>query len=105
MTAQELLDMIPTGHRDPLPRPDDPILDRQLRKAIEIANKTGDCIINVGEGYYRPDVNDIVDLKELHEYINKERARASEIRTKVFTLSMWLRKQDRKGFSSWLKGK
>lgn len=93
MEAQELFDRIPTGHRDPLPRPGNARIDRELRKLIEIANKTGDCIINVGNGYYRVDPFDVVDMKELHEYLAMERSRAREINHKRRAMLQYVKKR------------
>lgn len=55
------LERIPVGHRNAMSRPSNPNDDRRLREQIEKANNNGDCIINVGDGYYRPDPNDIED--------------------------------------------
>lgn len=76
------LNDIPYGHREPLQRPADPIEDRALRRSIEFANNQGDCVINVGEGYYRPVPGDMVDEKELNEYLAKELHRARAILAK-----------------------
>lgn len=57
---------IPCGHFKPLPRLYNPFEDRKLRKQIETANTKDDCIINVGNGYYRLVPGDPVDEKELH---------------------------------------
>lgn len=62
---------IPCGHLKPLPRLYNPFEDRKLRKQIETANTKDDCIINVGNGYYRPVPGDPVDEKELDEYLSK----------------------------------
>lgn len=79
MTAQELFERIPYGHREPLRRPSRESVDRVLRDLVNGANKSGDCIINVGEGYYRPVPGDVVDHKEFTEYVNKELQRARDI--------------------------
>ena len=63
---------IPYGHARPLLRPTKSYEDRALRKNIEDANRNGDCIINVGAGYYRPIPGDPVDEKELNEYLAQE---------------------------------
>lgn len=55
---------IPHGHKNKLQRPSDPYEDRVLRNQIAKANTEGDCIINVGSGYYRPVPGDEVDEKE-----------------------------------------
>lgn len=73
---------IPYGHKNPMSRPSDVIEDRKLRKKIEVANSNGDCIINVGNGYYRPVPGDPVDEKELDEYLAKELHRARVVQKK-----------------------
>lgn len=62
-----------------MPRPVNSYEDRVLRKKIEKANNEGDCIINVGNGYYRPVPGDLIDEKEFDEYLAKDlhRARAT----------------------------
>ncbi|MGN0246814.1 MAG: hypothetical protein ACI4DK_12745 [Lachnospiraceae bacterium] len=82
------LNDIPYGHTNPLQRPSNPYEDRLLRKNIEIANNEGDCIINVGSGYYRPVPGDEVDEKELNEYLVKELHRSRAILTKRLAMKM-----------------
>lgn len=77
-----MLENIKYGHRNLLKRPGNPFADRKLRKQIEDANSNGDCIINVGNGYYRPVPGDPVDEKELQEYLAKEFSRARKIQLK-----------------------
>ena len=60
---------IPYGHKEPMARMSNPVKDRKFRKMVESANNEGDCIINVGNGYYRPVPGDPVDEKELQEYL------------------------------------
>ena len=70
---------IPDGHTHPLQRPSDSYTDRVFRKMVEDANKHGDCIINVGRGYYRPLPGDAVDEKEFNEYMKRDLSRVREI--------------------------
>lgn len=70
-----LFGLIKTGSEHAMPRPDSRA-DRQLRKLIADANATGDCIINVGGGYFRPGDDDEAAFQE---YIAKERHRARMI--------------------------
>lgn len=74
-------------------RPSNPITDRLLRRQIEKANSNEDCIINVGNGYYRPVPGDAVDEKEFHEYAAKELSRARKIQKKrlamIQTFERW----------------
>lgn len=79
---------VPYGHSNPLPRPSNPLEDRRLRKQIEIANTKDDCIINVGNGYYRPVPGDPVDEKELDEYLSKELHRARVIQKKRLDMKL-----------------
>lgn len=80
--AQEYFNRIPDGHRNAIQRPWDRLVDRSLRSMIENANRNGDCIINVGNGIYRPIPGDPVDEKEFHEYLNKDLSRARAIQLK-----------------------
>lgn len=76
--AEQFFSRIPNGHTNPLRRPSNSYTDRVLRRMVEDANNKGDCIINVGSGYYRPLPNDEVDEKELHEYLNKKTIESKE---------------------------
>lgn len=84
--AKEYFDRIPDGHENAIQRPWNRIVDRSLRKMIEKANNNGDCIINVGNGIYRPIPGDPVDEKELSEYLGKELHRARAIQIKRLTM-------------------
>lgn len=101
MNAEELFGRIPDGHREPLTRPPNCYIDRGLRNLVNAANKSGDCIINVGSGYYRPDPDDVIDCKELCEYTKQELSRARDI---LFKRKMMLHAFDRKKeqrFAEW----
>ena len=91
--ATQLFSRIPNGHANPLRRPSDSYTDRRLREMVEDANNNGDCIINVGSGYYRPLPNDEVDEKELHEYLNKELSRARKIHKKRLAMKIAFEKR------------
>lgn len=82
------INSIPYGHENAMQRPSNPIEDRTLRKNIEIANNNGDCIINVGNGYYRPIAGDLTDESELNEYLAKELSRARAIQIKRLSMKM-----------------
>ena len=73
---------IPYGHRNAVKRQPDDKGDRKVRQEIELANMTGDCIINVGNGYYRPDPEDPQDVMEFNEYLAKDRSRERSLRHK-----------------------
>lgn len=77
--AYALFAQIGTGHSHRVRRPRDPSVDRKLRDMVADANQRGDCIINTGDGYYRPRpwVDD--EKKAYNEYRAKERARAHKI--------------------------
>lgn len=79
---------IPYGHKEPMARMSNPVKDRKFRKMVESANNEGDCIINVGNGYYRPVPGDPVDEKELDEYLSKELHRARAILKKRLNMKM-----------------
>lgn len=78
--AEILFDRIGTGSGRALKRPASRRIDRQLRRLISEANKSGDCIINTGGGYFRPGEDDEAAFQE---YAAKERHRAREILRKV----------------------
>ena len=82
------LERIPVGHRNAMSRPSNPNDDRRLREQIEKANNNGDCIINVGDGYYSPDPNDIEDEVEFNEYMAKELHRARAIQKKRLSMKL-----------------
>ena len=76
------IENIPFGHDNAVQRPANPVEDRILRGKIEKANRSDDCIINVGHGYYRPVPWDATDESELNEYLAKELSRARKIQSK-----------------------
>ena len=78
--AERLFERIGTGRDRALRRPSNARLDRQLRRLIADANQTDDCIINTGDGYFRPGED---DEDAFDEYIAKERHRAREILHKI----------------------
>jgi hypothetical protein len=69
-----MMDRIPYGSDSPL------IVDNcntYFRKLVAEANKNGDCIINVGRGYYRPIPGK--DDEDIDYYFARELHRAREI--------------------------
>ena len=78
--AERLFERIGTGRDRALRRPTNARLDRQLRRLIADANQTGDCIINTGDGYFRPGED---DEDAFEGYIAQERHRAREILRKA----------------------
>ena len=74
--AAMLFDLIGEGIGNALKRPKDPKTDRVLRRLISDANSRGDCISNVGSGYFRPGDD---DSYEFELYIAGERSRARDI--------------------------
>lgn len=83
-----LFNSIPDGHFNPLQRPSNKYTDRLLRNLIEEANRKGDCIINVGNGIYRPVLGDAIDEAEFHKYTNSELSRARKILHKRLCMIM-----------------
>lgn len=81
--AQLLFDNIGTGSNRAMKRPKNPAVDRHFRRLIEEANNSGDCIINVGTGYFRPEKEDEPDLDH---YLNAELQRADKITDKVYAM-------------------
>jgi membrane peptidoglycan carboxypeptidase len=51
---------------------------------IEDAQGKGDIIINLGDGYYRPDLSNPVEAAEFRHYINQKRSR---IRAQMKTIT------------------
>lgn len=56
--------------------------DRLFRDMVSEANKNGDCIVNVGFGYFRPDPTDEKDNEIVSHYLAQELHRAREIQHK-----------------------
>lgn len=80
--AQGFFDRIPDGHRNAIKRPADAYVDRLFRRMVETANKNGDCIINIGDGVFRPIPSDPVDEAAFHKYLAKELSRARSVQYK-----------------------
>ena len=93
--AQTYFDRIPDGHRNAIQRPANMNVDRAFRKMIENANNNGDCIVNIGDGVFRPIPGDPVDEKAFHEYIGKELHRARAVQYKRLCM--------KQTFESWKK--
>lgn len=77
--AERLFNLIGYGHQTTLKRPFNAYTDRKLREMVEDANRHADCIINVGDGYYRPVPGNATDEAEFNRYINSELSRARKI--------------------------
>ena len=96
--AQTIFDRITSGAGNAVGRPavidkNNSIIDRALRELVEKANRNGDCIINAGDGYFRPIPGSVVDEYYFHEYIVKEKSRVKELENKISTMDttydMW----------------
>lgn len=94
-TAESYFNRIPDGHRNAIQRPYNMNVDRIFRRMIEHANNNGDCIVNIGDGVFRPIPGDPVDEKAFHEYIGKELHRARAIQYKRLCM--------KQTFESWKK--
>lgn len=86
--AESYFVRISDGHDHAIKRPNinsdlGQSIDRALRRMVEFANQNGDCIINVGNGYYRPVPGDLVDEMELREYLAKDHSRSDNINLKI----------------------
>ena len=57
--------------------------NREFRRLVAQANKSGDCIINNGFGYFRPGPD---DEDEVRHYIQAELHRAQEIEDKAYAI-------------------
>ena len=96
--VQTIFDRITTGAGNAVGRPsvidkNNSTIDRALRELVEQANRNGDCIINAGEGYFRPIPGNVVDEYYFHEYVAKEKSRLKELDKKIgameTTYEMW----------------
>lgn len=96
MKAEEYFEKIPDGHENAMQRPYNPATDRRLRDMIANANKSGDCIINIGNGIFRPVPGDPEDERQLNKYLGKELTRARAILYKRMIM--------RKTFKGWKDG-
>lgn len=102
MDIKEWINKIPVGHEHPVKRPlGNPSLDRKLRAAIEQANRNGDCIINIGSGYFRPDLNDEIDGAYLAAYLTKEAAKSETMYKKHETMRQSIKKNNPESFKKW----
>ena len=89
--AQAIFDRITSGAGNAVGRPavidkSNSTIDRALRELVEQANRNGDCIINAGEGYFRPIPGNTLDEYYFHEYIVKEKNRVKELDKKISTM-------------------
>lgn len=89
--AESYFVRIGDGHRNAISRPNinsdqGSSVDRILRDLIEKANNNVDCIINVGNGIYRPIPGDPVNDSEFKEYIMKDLSRKRSIETKIYNM-------------------
>lgn len=92
IAADSYFSRIGEGHEHAIQRPSlhtdfGQDVDRALRDMVKFANENGDCIINVGHGYYRPIPGDLVDEMELKEYFAKDNSRADSIKLKIACMS------------------
>lgn len=71
---EAMFSRIPYGAEDPLVVANN---NNIFRKMVADANKNGDCIINVGKGYFRPIPG--VDDSDFDYYMSREHHRATEI--------------------------
>ena len=91
MLAESYFSRIGDGHNNAISRPNinsphGRSVDRILRRLIEHANNNGDCIINVGNGIYRPIPGDITDDLEFKEYIMKDLSRKHAVEKKIYSM-------------------
>lgn len=80
----DIANSIPVGHGNAVSRKYlasvTGMSDRMVRKAIECSEKP---IINLGYGYFIPDMADAVDRSEVAAYCAQERARVRTIEEKL----------------------
>jgi len=84
MNAKELFDLIGYGKHASVKV--DNKNSREFRAMVTEANMNGDCIINVGGGYYRPDRNNPEERAEAEHYFASEFHRAREIQNKCYAM-------------------
>ena len=84
-TAEHLFSQITYGKGNPIPRPVNRAVDRQLRECISQWNSKSenDPIINVGGGYYKPRPWIQEEASDFRQYMAKESSRAEFIFTKL----------------------
>ena len=70
-------------HSRPLKRPASQRVDRAFRRRVEEANLHGDCIINNGEGYFRPSPDDSEGRYAYALYRTRELKKAKAIIEKI----------------------
>lgn len=77
-------DYVPTGHENAVSREflekQIGASDRMIRRAI---SESSAPIINVGGGYFIPDMNDPVDVVDLRGYVLQEQARVKSLQDKI----------------------
>lgn len=66
------------------------LTDRVIRRLIHDERIKGVPIINVGNGYYFPDMEDEKDVEELSNYIFLMKSRYNDIGKSIDALTNWL---------------
>lgn len=80
--AIELFNKITFGRENAVKRPPDEYTDRILRDLVNEANHKGDCIINVGKGYYKPRPSNAVEALDYKKYRLADSSRENDLRAK-----------------------
>lgn len=83
-SAESYFNRITFGREHAVQRPDlsiqgNDIIDRKVREMVEHANHNGDCIINIGNGWYRPTPGDIQEKLELRKYLQNDESRVRKL--------------------------
>lgn len=77
-------DYVPTGHQNAISRKFlskmTGLNDRQVRQDISDSDLP---IINIGNGYYIPDMNDPADISDMRSYVCQEMARVHSLQSKI----------------------
>lgn len=80
----DISDYIPTGRNRTITRKElkktTGLSDRLIRKMISESDKP---IINIGDGYFIPDITDELDVDLLRKYIAMENNRIQNLQTKM----------------------
>lgn len=103
--AEALFNRISYGHDNAVSRPINEYEDRCFRKMIEEANNTDDCIINVGDGYFRPDLRNEADRHHLKHYYLSEIQRGMKIMGKTNKMLENAKARDPEGYKLWEREK
>ena len=88
IAAENLFYEIQKGREHAVRRPKSAASDRRLRRMVEEAQTGGRIIINVGNGYYEPDLSDPVEELEYRHYIMAKKSRIRKMAQTIHEMEM-----------------